>query len=176
MTLERQRAGGRRHAVAGVDVVLEQHGDAVQRTARARTPALTVELGGDRRGVGVDLEDRPQGRSAAVDGVDAREVVQGDLDGARGAALHQLLPLRDRALGLLHGYLQDDERAVGDVQRGRASLAPRRATRARFVRVVTRISAKRGAGAVRGGRPEPKAPGAGRSRWRLTRVARAPSL
>ena len=56
---ERQRAGGRGHPVGGVDVVLEQHRDAVQRTARA--------LGRPARGrarrpaverVGIGLEDR----------------------------------------------------------------------------------------------------------------------
>ena len=44
---QRQRAGGGRHAVGGVDVVLEQDRDAVQRPAHVAVAALAVELPGD---------------------------------------------------------------------------------------------------------------------------------
>ena len=47
--LQRQRPGRRHHAIAGVDVVLDEDRDAVQRPAHAPAFALRVERVGDRR-------------------------------------------------------------------------------------------------------------------------------
>jgi hypothetical protein len=74
---EGERAGRGLHPVGGVDVVLEQHGDAVQRATHAPGPALTIEPPRLGERIGVDLDHRAQPRSPvarAVDGVDARQV------------------------------------------------------------------------------------------------------
>ena len=51
--VERQRAGGGRHPVGGVDVVLDEDRDAVQRPAQPAGLALAVERLRDRERVGV---------------------------------------------------------------------------------------------------------------------------
>ena len=61
---ERERAGGGVHPVGGVDVVLHEHGDAVQRTARLARSSFRVERRGDGERVGVRLEHGMQRRSA----------------------------------------------------------------------------------------------------------------
>ena len=66
-----QRARGGEHAVAGVDVVLEQHGNAVEWPPFAR---LGVKLVGDRQRVGVQLDHRPQLRPLSVHGGYALQV------------------------------------------------------------------------------------------------------
>ena len=90
-----ERAGRRLHAVAGRDVVLDQDGDPVEGTARAAGPPLGVTPGGDRRGVGVGLDDGVEDR---VQALDPPEVGRGQLRAAEPAVGHQRLELIDRGL------------------------------------------------------------------------------
>ena len=76
--LERQRAGRGRHPVGGVDVVLEQHRNAVQRAARRPWPPAPVELLGDGERVGVGLDDRLERDARPVHRGDPLEVELGD--------------------------------------------------------------------------------------------------
>jgi hypothetical protein len=77
-SLERERPRGRLHAVVRRNVVLDQDGDAVERAARALRLSLEVEgVGGGQR-VGIDLNDTVQAGPAAVDCVDACEVLLRD--------------------------------------------------------------------------------------------------
>ena len=55
--------------VGGVDVVLDEDGDAVEGAADALGLALGVEGPGDVEGLGVRLDDAAQGRALAVDGL-----------------------------------------------------------------------------------------------------------
>ena len=73
--LERERSGGRRHAIGGVDVVLDQHRNAVKRSAQASGLPLGVECIGDGEGVGVELEDRMERRAIAIERLNPREVL-----------------------------------------------------------------------------------------------------
>ena len=82
--LERQRAGGRRHPIVRVEVVLQRDRDAVQRSAHLAGLALRVELVGDGQRVGVGLDDGPQFGPALVQRLDPRQVQLGDA--ACGAA------------------------------------------------------------------------------------------
>jgi hypothetical protein len=52
-----QRTGGGHHAIGCVDVVFDQHGNAVERAARAFLAHLLVECFGDGQRVGVELND-----------------------------------------------------------------------------------------------------------------------
>ena len=70
---ERQRAGGVHHA-GDVDVVLDQHRDAVQRTAHLAGLALGVERFGVGQRGRIDLDHRIQRRPPIVDLRDAIEI------------------------------------------------------------------------------------------------------
>ena len=61
------RSVGRRH-VDGVDVVLEQDGDAVQRPARPSAPALGIEGGGRLEGPRIHRDDRVELGAAVLVG------------------------------------------------------------------------------------------------------------
>ena len=64
---ERERAGGRRHAIAGVDVVFDENRNAVQRPARAFRLALRVERVRDRRASGfVSITERSDGPARSI--------------------------------------------------------------------------------------------------------------
>jgi hypothetical protein len=76
-----ERAGGGQHAVAGVDVVLEQDRDAVQRAARMGG----VQLGGDRQRIGVGFDHRVQRRPLPVDRLDTRQRLRGQRAGIEPA-------------------------------------------------------------------------------------------
>ncbi len=93
-----ERAGRRLHAVAGVDVPLEHHRDAVQRPARPLRLALVVELPGDLPRVGIELEDGVDRRAALVDRPDPLEVHVDQADGGQPAAGHRRLELGDGRL------------------------------------------------------------------------------
>ena len=54
---QRERAGGGHHSVGGIDVVFDQHRDAVHRAARAFGFALLIEGIGDGECVGIHLDD-----------------------------------------------------------------------------------------------------------------------
>ena len=90
---ERERPGRGLHPVGGVDVVLHEHGDPVQRAARPGRAALGVERVGDLERVGVRLEDRPEAR---VDGLDAFEVRLRDRPRRERARRHGRPELGDR--------------------------------------------------------------------------------
>ena len=93
---QRQRSGGRHHPIAGVDVVLDEDRDAVQRPAHALAFALGVERVGNRQRVGIELDDRPQRRTAAIDRLDARGVQLDEPPRGVAAGRHRLLQLGDR--------------------------------------------------------------------------------
>ena len=90
---ERERPRRRLHAVGGVDVVLDQHGDPMERSANlARTP-LGVHRARDLERVGVRLQDRMQRR---VDGLDPGEVGLGEDSRGEPTRGHGGLQVRDR--------------------------------------------------------------------------------
>src|SRR5262249_62436877 len=72
----RQREGSRGglHRVAGVDVVLEEDGDAVERAAHDPLPALGVGLMGEVEGVGIELEDAVEAGTLLVELLDPLEI------------------------------------------------------------------------------------------------------
>jgi hypothetical protein len=84
------RAGRGLHRVAGVDVVLQQDWNAVQRAAHLAGSAFGIERFGDRQRIGVEFDHRIDARPGTVDALDARQI---------GA--HQIL--RTHAAGSLGG-------------------------------------------------------------------------
>ena len=72
-------AGRGRHRVKGIDVVLEDDRDAVQRAPGLAGLHLGVQFGRDLQGVGVDAKDRIEPGPAAVDGLDALQVALHDI-------------------------------------------------------------------------------------------------
>ena len=101
---ERERAGRGGHGAGGFDVVLQQHGDAVERAAHGSGRALGVHPVGGGERAGVDGEHGPERRPAPVHSVDALEVGRGDLAARAHARGHV-------GLELAHGALGDDARA-----------------------------------------------------------------
>ena len=93
-----QRARRRGHAVRRVDVVLEQHGNPVQRAPKPPVPPLAVEPVRNREGVGVGLEHGPERRAARVDLLDAGQISFDDRAGRPLATGQTLLQIRDRRL------------------------------------------------------------------------------
>ena len=88
-----QRAGRGGLLVGGVEVVFQQHRDAVQRPAQLAGFALLVELVGQGEGVGVEGQHRPQPGAFLVEGLDALLVQLAELAGgvaARALVLGQL--------------------------------------------------------------------------------------
>jgi hypothetical protein len=59
----------------GIDVVLDEHRDAVQRPARGARLPLGVQAVGDGEGVGIHLEDVVERRPLPVERLDAGEVL-----------------------------------------------------------------------------------------------------
>ena len=103
---ERQRAGRGGHPVGGVDVVLEQHRDAVERPARSLGGPLLVERLGQRERLRVGLDDRLERDVLPVHGRDPLEI---QLDHAlRGVAAR-----RHARLQLGDGDLLELERRQG---------------------------------------------------------------
>ena len=102
----------------GVDVVLDEDGDAVERPARPLLLSLAVEGLGDRQRVGVQLDDAPKARPAAVDLVDPGQVLLDEGAGRQLPLPHPLLEVADRRLG-------EVERAIP----GRSALADGRSHR-----------------------------------------------
>jgi hypothetical protein len=89
-TRQRARSGGGHHAIPGRDVVFEQNRDAVQRAAHAPAAPVGVSLVRDRERVGVELEDRIERRTIAIERLDAREILF--RDPSRCAATRLLIP------------------------------------------------------------------------------------
>src|SRR3954462_3807532 len=65
--LERVRTGGRRHAIRGVDVVLDEDRNPVQRPAHFAGLAFVVESIRDRKGIGISLYHVTQRRSLSIE-------------------------------------------------------------------------------------------------------------
>ena len=112
---ERERSGGRHHAIGGRDVVLDQDGDPVQRTARSAAPPLRVEGVGNRQRVGIRLEHAVQRRIVSIDLVDAREVFLDERSRRVPSRLHALLQIGDR------GFLEVEARRSLSRQSGAGS-------------------------------------------------------
>ena len=72
---ERERPGGGHHLVGGIDVVFDEHGDAVQGAARTFGLAFLIERIGDGEGVGVEFEHAVEGWAVLVDFADAGSVL-----------------------------------------------------------------------------------------------------
>ncbi len=97
--LQRQRTGRVDHR-GGVDVVLEQDRDAVQRAAHRVVLALEIAQGRFLHGVGVDFDDRVQLRPGLVDRGDAVQVGAGEGAAVEFAALHASLQVVDVQFGV----------------------------------------------------------------------------
>ena len=96
-----QRSRRGLHPVAGVDVVLEEQRDAVQRTARLAARALRIELLGDGQRIGIELDDGVEGGPALVEHVDALQQVGHHVP--RSGALRRLLG-EARDVGVLDAF------------------------------------------------------------------------
>jgi hypothetical protein len=77
-TGQRKRTCRRVHGVGRVDVVLDQHRNAVQRPAHFSALAFRIELVGDLQCVGIEFDDGVQRRSGCVYRGDAVEVLLHD--------------------------------------------------------------------------------------------------
>jgi hypothetical protein len=86
-----------------VDVAFDDDGDAMEGTAQSTGAALIVELPCERARVRVGLEHRPQRGTAAIDLVDAGEILLDDAGCGERAGAHLLLQLRDGRLVELEG-------------------------------------------------------------------------
>jgi hypothetical protein len=84
-THQRGRAGAGVHAVGGGDVVLHQHGNAVQRAAQAAGGAFGVQLRGDGHRIRIHFQHAGQAGPGLIDAGDACGVGLGQRHG-RGAA------------------------------------------------------------------------------------------
>ncbi len=104
--LERERSRGCHHPVGGVDVVLDQDGNAVQRPARTLGSPFRVERIRDGQRVRVHFDDSMQSRTAPVDLVDAPEIQLGDL-------ARRIAPRRHPRLELRGGDFFERERGRG---------------------------------------------------------------
>ncbi len=116
---ERQRSGGRHHAIGGGDVVLDQDRDAVQRAANTPAPALGVEPIGDGARVRVDLDHAVERRSGAIDRLDPREVLVHQRARRVLAGLHPLLQAGDGRLFQIERRRRGRLRAGGRDRPGR---------------------------------------------------------
>ncbi len=92
---QRQRTGGRRHRVAGLDVVLEEDRDAVQRPSHLVLPPLLVE--GPRLGHRLRIGD-DDGVQHGVEALDPLQVGPRDRLGTHRARFHQSLEIGDTRL------------------------------------------------------------------------------
>ncbi len=92
---QRRGAGRGRHRIDGVDIVLEDDRDAVQRAAHLAGLELGVQLGGDLQSVGVDAQDGVELGATAVEGLDPIQVALHDVDDGEAALLVALAQLPD---------------------------------------------------------------------------------
>ncbi len=102
--LQRQRAGRGGHG-GGVDVVLQQHRDAVQRATQAACTALAVTFGRFLQGIGVEFQHRAQAGSGAVQGGDALEVGGGEGGAVQLTADHPRLQIGHVGFGVGEGHV-----------------------------------------------------------------------
>src|SRR5581483_9567167 len=71
---QRERAGGRVHAIGRVEIIFDQHRHTVERTAHVTGAAFAIERVGDGQRFGVDLDDRVHCRAFLIERIDAREI------------------------------------------------------------------------------------------------------
>ena len=95
--LERVGAGGGVHAVAGGDVVLEQHGDAVHVPAHLARGPFRIQLAGDVERLRVELHHRIQ--LVDIVALDPVDVVGDEFRGGQFAAGHRLLHVEEGGVG-----------------------------------------------------------------------------
>ena len=74
---ERQRSRRGAHAVRGIDIVLDEDGNAMQRPARPFRPALDFERVGNLESIGVEFDDRVDHGAGFVDLLNACQVFLG---------------------------------------------------------------------------------------------------
>ncbi len=91
---QRQRAGGIHHR-RGVDVVLEQHRDAVQGAAHVAGLALGIARVGFLKCIGIELDHGVECRAGIVDCRDAVEIGLGERVAVQFAARHACTQIRD---------------------------------------------------------------------------------
>ena len=96
---QRQRAGRGQHAVTGVDVVLQQHGDAIQQPRGRLLGAFRVQYVRQGQGLGVGLDDGMQRGAMPIQPVDAPEQLLGQLMAGEYARMQARLQLTDRGIG-----------------------------------------------------------------------------
>ena len=115
---QRERARGGLHPVACVDVVLQQHRDAVQRSQQLASGAQVIGVLRHRQGVRVDLQDGIDAGPVLVQRLDAVEVETRELDGSERASRHLRLQLRHGGLvefrGLRHRGCRGEREECGD--------------------------------------------------------------
>ena len=90
-----ERAGGGLHAIAGIDVALEQHRNAVQRPEHPAPAAQLIRTTRHRERVGIQLHHRVHARPVLVEGEDARDVFARERFGSQTSRGHRGLQLRD---------------------------------------------------------------------------------
>ncbi len=74
VALQGDRTGGGRHPIVGLDIVFEQDGDPVERSAQPPLPALAVPSGGGLHGLRVELEHGVDLGPGPVEGLDPIQV------------------------------------------------------------------------------------------------------
>ena len=141
-----QRAGGGRHRIGGFDVVLEQHGDAVQRTARtAFVTQLLVECPRLRDRLGIHGNDCSQLRPLLVERCDSlgKCLDQRDRGGRTRVEITSQLAKRAsfrrlrRGDGLQRGQ-EKQQQGQADLRRQMRSLRGAHCSRRLSVRVCAR--------------------------------------
>jgi hypothetical protein len=95
-SLERQRPGGGSHPVSGVDIVLEQNRNSMQRPAHASRLSLAVERFRDRQSIRIDLEYVTKRRPLAIELLDPRDVLPRDRGGRHTPRCHPRLEIPER--------------------------------------------------------------------------------
>ena len=113
---ERERPRRRLHAIGGIDVVLHEHGDPMQRPPDAARTALRVERVGDLERVGVRLQHRAERR---VGRLDPFEVRLGQPAGGERARRHRGPELLDRRLLELERRVAGHGRTLSHATEGR---------------------------------------------------------
>ena len=92
---ESERSGGGLHAIAGVDVALEKHRNAVQRAEHPARAAQRIRMARHRERVGVQLHHRIDAGTVLVEREDAPDVHARERFGGEAPRGHRGLQLRD---------------------------------------------------------------------------------
>ncbi len=162
--LQGQRAGTGGHR-CGVDVVLQQQRDAMQRTTQASFAALAVACGGFLQGIGVELDHRAQAWPGAVQRGDALQVGLGQGGAVQLTGGHPRLQVGDIGFGVRERHVA--ARRFGRMRAGRGrAAASRKQRRQRGEQAGQQRRQGRAHGAAWSA-PTPSVAGA--QRWRLRR-------